>query len=293
MISIVEWLIRQGSMAANLYDDASLLFKEDKKFAQFLTALSEYEAWHCRTLVSGLDYLKDESPQIFSVISLDDKTRSDFEAPFVELRAMMDAGILGKEDLLDCIASSECREWSGVFIYAINVLKEKSGEFRFVASRIEQHKKHIKAYLETLKYDSEHLDKIRQLPEIWKHKILVVEDYEPIRELLSAIFHDEGTVHKAASGKEGLAKMKGEYYDLIISEVDMPGMSGIDFYREAALQFGCLANRFLFYVGFPEPETVEFLEKNKLKYLLKPTPVDAMKAAAHEMLLNRSRVSAA
>ena len=294
MIHIVEWLIGQEHTAGKLYDDASMLFKEDKELFQFLADLSEDEAWHYHAMASGLDYLKSVSPQISSDISLDGITTSKLEAPFIEIRTMIAGGSLSKEAVLDCIASAEFHEWNDIFLYAINVLKAKKREFRFVASKIEQHKKHIIRFFETLDSNSAYLAKIRHLPEVWKHKILVVADYEPMRELLSAVFCDEGIVHTAVNGQEGLARMTEQYYDLIISDVDMPVMNGIEFNRQATLKFGPLANRFLFYINFPASEnTLDFLEINKLRYLIKPAPLQVIKATVHEMLLNKSQEVAA
>ena len=59
--------------------------------------------------------------------------------------------------------------------------------------------------------------------------ILVVDDEEGIREVLSAILQDEGyEVRVAADGIEGLAIMESESVDLVLLDVWLPNMGGVD-----------------------------------------------------------------
>jgi len=58
-------------------------------------------------------------------------------------------------------------------------------------------------------------------------KIMVVDDEESLRELISAIFSSEGyEVMTASSGQECLEKLNTEKPDLILMDMMMPGMSG-------------------------------------------------------------------
>lgn len=58
-------------------------------------------------------------------------------------------------------------------------------------------------------------------------KIMVVDDEESLRELVKAIFSQEGyEVIDASSGQECLDKLKTEKPDLILMDMMMPGMSG-------------------------------------------------------------------
>ncbi len=63
--------------------------------------------------------------------------------------------------------------------------------------------------------------------ELTKYKILIVEDEEPIRELLRMELEQEGfIVDVAANGQEGLDKVKEFSPDLIVCDVMMPVMDG-------------------------------------------------------------------
>ena len=60
-------------------------------------------------------------------------------------------------------------------------------------------------------------------------KILVVEDTFDTRKLVKAMLTLEGyTVYEAADGKEGLAQARGMHPDMIVTDIRMPEMSGIE-----------------------------------------------------------------
>ncbi len=60
-------------------------------------------------------------------------------------------------------------------------------------------------------------------------KILVIDDEENIREVLSGILEDEGySVDSAKDGPEGLKKAETGNFDLIILDVWLPGMGGME-----------------------------------------------------------------
>jgi signal transduction histidine kinase len=61
------------------------------------------------------------------------------------------------------------------------------------------------------------------------HRILVVDDEEKIRKSLSGLLHDNGyDVMTAGSGSECLEILSSQHIDLVILDIVMPEMSGID-----------------------------------------------------------------
>ncbi len=63
-------------------------------------------------------------------------------------------------------------------------------------------------------------------------KILVVDDEEPVRELLRDILGDEGAeVTLAASGAEAMARFEAGKFDAVLTDLGMPGMNGWELLR--------------------------------------------------------------
>jgi len=68
-----------------------------------------------------------------------------------------------------------------------------------------------------------------------KGKILIVDDDPLVRDVLSAIFLDNGNyaAEFASDGIDGIEKVKATDYDMVFTDLTMPGINGIDFMREA------------------------------------------------------------
>lgn len=65
-----------------------------------------------------------------------------------------------------------------------------------------------------------------------KRRILVVEDHRDIAELVALHLRDAGMeVDTASDGGEGLARALGTRYDLVILDLMLPGVSGLDLCR--------------------------------------------------------------
>ena len=62
-------------------------------------------------------------------------------------------------------------------------------------------------------------------------KILIIEDEEPIRRVLVRILTDEDSsfeIHEASDGKKGLDLIKNDSYDLVLCDIKMPKVDGIE-----------------------------------------------------------------
>jgi len=85
-------------------------------------------------------------------------------------------------------------------------------------------------------------------------KILVVDDDENIRDLCSEVLRVAGYhVDTARHGLEGLERLRDSSfrYDLVISDMNMPELGGMEFYRAAVEDSPGLKDRFLFVTGDP------------------------------------------
>jgi two-component system, NtrC family, response regulator PilR len=70
------------------------------------------------------------------------------------------------------------------------------------------------------------------MPKLSESKILVVDD-EPIVLRSCARILAGYEVHLARSGPEGLERLKAERFDLVLTDLKMPGVSGLEILREA------------------------------------------------------------
>jgi CheY-like chemotaxis protein len=67
--------------------------------------------------------------------------------------------------------------------------------------------------------------------------ILVIEDYSDTRELLSVLLRRKGyNVIEAEDGVEGLLKASGHYPDLILMDLALPEMDGVEVARHIRAQ---------------------------------------------------------
>ena len=67
-----------------------------------------------------------------------------------------------------------------------------------------------------------------------KDKIVVIEDEKNLREILKMLLEEEGyDVHCARDGNEGLELLSRDIFDLIITDIKMPGVDGFTVLRKA------------------------------------------------------------
>jgi len=86
--------------------------------------------------------------------------------------------------------------------------------------------------------------------EAMAYRILVVEDEIDTRELLAVTLGLDGHhVETAKDGREALELLAGRSYDVILSNLRMPGMTGDDLYRRVEHGWPHLAPRFVFVTG--------------------------------------------
>ena len=125
-------------------------------------------------------------------------------------------------------------------------------------------------------------------------RILVVDDEPAIVSLLSTILREkEWDVTEAHSGTEGIEKLEGERYDVILTDLMMPGDSGIDLLH-AAKEIQPDVEVILM-TGYATTDTaIEAMRGGAFHYVVKPFKTDevvnlAEKAFSHRRLLRENQ----
>jgi PAS domain S-box-containing protein len=105
-----------------------------------------------------------------------------------------------------------------------------------------------------------------------KAKVLVIDDEPAIRQYLSRMLTAEGhEVETVDNGRDALEKLKSNRYGVVLLDIKMPGMSGIELYEHVQNMDHFLADRVLFITGDVIGVGVrDFLAKTKASYVTKP-----------------------
>jgi len=121
-----------------------------------------------------------------------------------------------------------------------------------------------------------------------KGSILVVDDEPAMRLLLSSVLKEEGhDVTAAASGEEALQLIAKRHYHLVLTDLKMPGISGLDLLEQVRRDDPDTAVIILTAFGTVEG-AVEAMRKGAVHYLLKPLAnPDELRLAVRRVLEER------
>lgn len=118
--------------------------------------------------------------------------------------------------------------------------------------------------------------------------ILVCEDSPVVRiyvrRTLESAF-PQAQIHEANDGKEGLAVMKSNRVDLIVTDLQMEGMDG-DSFLHLLKRNGVLAKKPVLVLSGMITATLrdEYAGRTDIAFLAKPASADQLVDAAHRML---------
>ncbi|MBI2877802.1 MAG: response regulator [Candidatus Tectomicrobia bacterium] len=122
-----------------------------------------------------------------------------------------------------------------------------------------------------------------------KSRILVVDDEEDLLQGISEILRMDGhEVHTAKNGRIALDMVNDCNYDVIICDIKMPEVNGIQFYQEVEQRDFLLARRILFSTGdIANAETYSFLGRTGRSWIKKPFLIEELQEAIQRVLSDR------
>ncbi len=116
--------------------------------------------------------------------------------------------------------------------------------------------------------------------------VLVVEDEPALAAAVAEGLTDAGfQVDRAGDGEEALARVQDRDYDLIVCDLKMPRVDGMQFYRAIATTRSVLATRVIFVTGDVAGTDAEhFLEETGCRWLAKPFRLSDLLRVAREVI---------
>ena len=120
-----------------------------------------------------------------------------------------------------------------------------------------------------------------------KGKILVVDDESVVRGVLHRVLTRMGhSVDTFDDARNAMNKIDtGAGYDVILTDVRMPGMSGIEMYTRIIEKMPAMKNRIIFITGDVMGADIKnFLTQNNLAYLAKPFDIETLKEKINVVL---------
>jgi len=128
-----------------------------------------------------------------------------------------------------------------------------------------------------------------------RKQILVVDDNaEILRGVALALELEHYFVHQAENGQAGLAMLQRVTPDLILSDINMPVMNGIEFYKAVRQNPRWLLIPFIFLTANDRPEDIQLGRTLGVEdYLTKPVEYDDLLAIINARLLRAAEVQVA
>jgi CheY-like chemotaxis protein len=117
-------------------------------------------------------------------------------------------------------------------------------------------------------------------------RVLIIDDQPVMARSMARVFDGEAEVTMAGSGDDALALIEcGERFDLVLCDVMMPNMTGLELFDRVRETHPDVAAAFVFATGGIPPEHRAKLDSTGVRCLFKPCP-------AHELrgLLRSSEV---
>lgn len=121
-------------------------------------------------------------------------------------------------------------------------------------------------------------------------KILVIDDEDSMCSFMEIMLTKEGyDVATTTSGNEGISILRNDSFDLVIADLSMPEMNGIDLLKKVKTFKG--EQEFIVMTAFASVDTaIEAMKQGAADYITKPFKVDEIKIAIEKSIHRRKLV---
>ena len=122
-----------------------------------------------------------------------------------------------------------------------------------------------------------------------KKRIMIIEDDAEMRSLLIEFLGEDGyQVDSAETGSEALSKITKEVFDLIVTDIRMPGLTGLDILSSIKKHQPQVS--IIVITAFGNEEVYRrSMERGASAYLEKPVCFNKLGALIHEMVGSKNK----
>ncbi len=284
MEPVTQWISSVEIGTSKLYSDVADYFCEDKQFSEVVRNMAKEEEEHYALILRAIDVIGDKSVGVM----IDSKSRIDYERPIREGEAGLKNSTLTKDGFIALMVEIEFSLYNEIFIYVMNLAKEAEGplskEFDGINVMLRHHRYELESFLKSRDEYKKYLKIISRIPEPWHKRVLVVDDSEALAEFFKAVLESFADVDTARNGDEGLKKLSEHHYDLVVTDVEMPLVTGVEFFEEALRDDSSFKDRFIFCAGDDMSDNMTYLKANDLNYFVKPVNVGELKSLVEKLL---------
>ena len=127
-----------------------------------------------------------------------------------------------------------------------------------------------------------------------ERRLLIIDDEPDLIAVLQAILIESGfQIRTASNGNEALKILSDEHFDVILSDIRMPGLDGQELYHRVRENKPALAKRMIFVTGDTvSAKTREFLDMTGNLWLSKPFQIRDVVSRVQEVLQSTAAVAA-
>lgn len=116
-------------------------------------------------------------------------------------------------------------------------------------------------------------------------KILLAEDNDLLRKSLSFFLESKGfTINQYADGKEALEAIKSESYDLILTDINMPGCSGMEITRYVRVEMNLDTPVIIFTSSTIEQTELDSFDIGANEFIPKPVSPQVLLVRMNKLL---------
>lgn len=278
----INWLAEREEEIEALYRSAAARFANHPELAQFLLTLADQERDHGRHLRQLYQPHYQGLPEGELLCSPDARQKT------VEMLAAgwqaLAAEDFRAEQMLELVARLEFSEWNAIFLLSMNWSGQSDGEFRRMLGEIELHRKTVEDYLLHSPAADELYQLIHTLAPLWKKRILIVDDDPVIARLLGIVMTPYGELEVTTRPADALNHLRSRHFDVMISDVCMPEMDGIELYQQAIQLDPEIGKHFLFFTATTHQEHLRFIAEHHIPTLRKPARLNVLQEAMTSLL---------